>query len=236
MADVTLQQLIDRVRQRTDMVTSQFVTDAEITNWINQGKKELEDLLVAAFGEDYFATSLSWSITASNTENYSLSVLTSGTFYKLMGMDYRSGSNWIDLDPYTFKERNNYNNTATNPFWYQQGSKYRYRVTGSNLNLKPAPWIGEVFQIHWTPQQTNLTLTTDTFNDINGWSEYPVVKASICVKDKEESDTSILQADLQRLTARIDSMKINRDASAPLKVVEADENPSTLIGSAWWLY
>jgi hypothetical protein len=233
VADVTLQTLIDRVRQRTDMVTSLFVTDAEITNWINQAKKELEDLLIGAFGEDYFASSLSWSVTASNVENYSLSTLTTGTFYKLMGMDYRNGSLWADMDPYTFKERNSFQSAASTPTWAQTGSRYRYRVIGGNVNIKPAATVGSVFQIHWTPQQVNLSAVGDTFNDVNGWSEYIVVRASICVKDKEESDTSVLQADLQRLQKRIDGMKIHRDASGPLKVVESDDNPSSP-GFDWW--
>lgn len=217
------------------MVTSQFVTDAEIINWINQGKKELEDLLVGAFGEDYFASSLSWSVTASNVENYSLSVLTTGTFYKLMGVDYRNGSLWADMDPYTFKERNNYQTAASQPTLSPNGSRYRYRIIGSNINIKPAPTVGSVFQIHWTPQQVNMSSTLDTFNDVNGWSEYPVVRASICVKDKEESDTSILQTDLQRMQARINGMKIHRDASGPMKVVESPDNPSSP-GFNWWLY
>jgi hypothetical protein len=85
---VTLLQLKDRSRQRADMENSEFVTDAELTIYINGSIAELHDLLVASYGSDYFLSSTTFS-TVAGTESYSLPA----DFYKLMGVDVQvSGS------------------------------------------------------------------------------------------------------------------------------------------------
>ncbi len=205
------------------MVDSNFVTDPEVLNLANVAKMELDDLLVAAYGQDYFMTSVTFS-TVANTENYSLSTLTSGTFYKLVGVDIQdptvSGA-WRDMDPYTFKERNNFANRGSLPVWSNQ-TQYRYRINGGDLSIRPVPAAPLSMRLYWTPQSTSISTTTSSFEDTNGWSEYIVIRAAISIKDKEESDTTELERDLARMTARIDGMKTNRDAAAPMKVVEVD--------------
>jgi len=52
---MTLQELIDQVRQRSDMEHTEFVKDAEITTYLNESYFELYDLLVSRY-EDYFVT------------------------------------------------------------------------------------------------------------------------------------------------------------------------------------
>lgn len=230
MASVTGQQLVDRIRQRVDMVGSAYVTDAELLSLINQAKLELDDLLIEAYGQDYFATSTTFA-TVVGTQNYSLTTITGGTFYKLMGVDIQdSVSGWKDVDPYTFKERNEFTNSNTYLNLYSNKSDYRYRIVGSNINIRPTPNSVMTFQLHWTPQSTTLATTASSFDDVNGWSEYMVVRAAISVRNKEESDTTELERDLERLRARITAMKTNRDASAPLKVVENNQ----MDNYPWW--
>ena len=49
--------LIERARRRADMVGSKFVSDTEITDYINQALAELYDELIQAHGEDTFRKS-----------------------------------------------------------------------------------------------------------------------------------------------------------------------------------
>ncbi len=216
MAIVTLQQLMDRCRQRADMVNSGFVTDSEIINWINVYKREYDDLLTRTFGADYSATSTTFSATA-NTGSYSLSALTGGTFYKLQGLDIKdnsSPSGWRDARAFNFHDRNKvFVPTTILPI--QTNGDIRYRVWGNSLILRPIPSATINMQIWWTPQTISMSLTTDSFDDINGWSELIVLDAAIAMKDKEETDTSVLQADRQRMAARITEMAPNRDAGDP---------------------
>lgn len=222
MAVVTLQQLIDRARQRADQVTGTFVTDAEVTNLINVYKHELDDLLVKAYGAEYFANSTTFSATAS-TENYSLSALTSGTFYKLTGLDVADSSSptgYRDVKPYNFHDRNNLRSPNWPGPYVTSTPDLRYRVIGSNLSLRPAPSSTLTMKLYWTPQQTALSSTTDSFDDIAGWSEYIVVSSAIAIKDKAEEDTSVLQNDRNRLVQRITEMAPNRDAAEPMTVAD----------------
>lgn len=235
MAIVTLQNLIDRARQRSDQVNTLFVTDSEITNWINVYKREYEDLLVRTFGADYSATSATFSATA-GTENYSLSALTGGTFYKLQGLDVADSSSptgWRDVKAFNFHDRNK---TVLNGILLptQANGDVRYRVWGPSLTLRPVPTGTMTMKLWWTPQTVAMSSTTDSFDDVNGWSELIVLDTAIAIKDKEESDTSVLQADRARAVQRITEMAPNRDAGDPQTI--ADVTVSTYNGFPWSRY
>jgi hypothetical protein len=213
------------------MQNSDFVSNEEIINYIDVAKKELDDQLVAAYGQDYFATSATFSATVNADGVYSLSTVTSGTFYKLVGVDINSGSaGWVDMEPFTFKERNNYKTQGVQP-WLMNTSEYRYRIVGDQFYIRPVPTNALSMRLWWTPQTVALTQSTQMFSDVNGWSEYVVIRAAISCKDKEESDTSVLERDLARMQMRIDGMKTNRDTAAPLKVVQQPED----ILFPWWM-
>ncbi len=221
MAIVTLQQLIDRIRDRSDQGTSGFVTDAEITNYVNVYKREYEDLLVRTFGADYSATSATFSATA-NTENYNLSALTGGTFYKLQGLDVADSSRptgWRDVKAFNFHDRNKIVVPGT-VLPIQQNGEIRYRVWGPSLTLRPVPTGTLQMKLWWTPQTIAMSSTTDSFDDVNGWSELIVLDTAIAIKDKEESDTSVLQTDRQRMVQRITEMAPNRDAGDPHTIAD----------------
>jgi len=225
VAPVTVQQLIDRIRQRANQETSGFVTDAEIINLINVYKRELDDLLVRSYGDDYYSSSATFSATAS-TANYSLSALTSGTFYKLVGLDMADTSSptgWRDVKPYNFKERNR-PSLMTGLTVSQANGDVRYKLLGSNLRLQPAPTATISMQLWWIPTTTALSLTTDSFDDGNGWSELIVLDGAIAIKDKEESDTAILQNDRARITQRIAEMSLNRDAGEPKTMADVQRS------------
>jgi hypothetical protein len=226
VAIVTLQNLIDRIRQRADQVTSGFVTDAEIANLANVAKRELDDLLVKAYGEDYYASSTTFSATA-NTATYSLSALTSGTFYKLIGLDMQDTSSptgWRDVKRFNFHDRNRPSVMSGMLTVSQANGDVRYRLMGGNLSLSPKPTSTINMQLWWIPSQTALSLTSDTFDDINGWSELIVVDAAIAIKDKEESDTGVLQADRARIVQRIEEMTKSRDAGEPQTVADVQKS------------
>lgn len=218
MAIVTLQQLSDRIRQRADEENSQFVSTTELTNVINVYRAELVDKLVKAYGEEYFQQSATFAVTSA-TSNYSLSVVTTGTFYKLEGLDEIGGpTGWRNVKPYQFADRNN---ATPNPYFDDINSRYRYRIQGGYLSFKPSPTASTTMQIHWTPIQTALSLTTDTFDDVNGWSEFIVISGAIYCKDKSEQDTSVLQGDRARIEQRISAMAPARDTGEPLMMPDA---------------
>lgn len=202
---VTLAQLKERVRQRADMESSTFVTDAELTTYINSSIAELHDLLVAAYGSDYFLSESTFS-TVDGTANYSLPA----TFYKLVGIDCQiNNSDWVSLRPFNFNERNR-NQDLT--FGTAGGPNLRYRVMGANVKLSPTPGGVYSMKVWFVPKATALSADADTFDDLNQFSEYVIVDSAIKCMQKEESDVSVLMAQKAELKRRIEVMAENRDA------------------------
>lgn len=156
-----------QAQQRADLENNQAVTTAEWNQYISQSYKELTDLLVAAYGDDYYvATNYQFSLTGAN--QYALPdgspnfINASGgqaqKFYKLLGVDLQysaSPSGWISLRRFEFLERNklNYPNTAVN---YNGYSNLRYRLEGDNIIFVPYPMAAQQARIWYIPAPTSL--------------------------------------------------------------------------------
>ena len=65
--DVTLSYLKEQVRSRADQQNSQFIQDAELTDFINGSASSLYDQLVQA-AEDYFVKSATITIVPGQNE------------------------------------------------------------------------------------------------------------------------------------------------------------------------
>jgi len=183
---ITLGDLITRVRQEADMVNSQFVTDPEIVTYLSSSYKELYDLLVTAYGEDY-EVAQALTITTNGTDFlYPLpdGSLYSGAaaFYKLLGVDLQLSPNnpagYVTIKTFPFSERNRFAVPNFASFW--GFTNVRYRLQGNNLWLTPLPAIGAVFRIWYIPRPTDLIFsvqgvttdqsTTMTVNDTSNLS------------------------------------------------------------------
>jgi hypothetical protein len=216
MAVVTLQQLDDRVRERADQVYASTITTTEIYTYINDAKRYTDDLIVRCYGEDYRATSVTFTATV-GAENHSLSVLTSGTFYKLLQLSATGSNGFQDCKPYGWRERNALRASGV---VLQPGDVYRYKITGDNLSLLPIPTAATRMEIVWVPQTVAMSSTTDGYDDGNGWSHLVVLKAAYAIKDKLDEDASALAAEIAAEEARIIASAPNRDAGEPMTVAD----------------
>ena len=61
MPTLTLSDLIDRTRKRSNMERSGFVSDDEITEYLNESGSELHDILIETYGDEYFSTTYSFA-------------------------------------------------------------------------------------------------------------------------------------------------------------------------------
>ncbi len=213
---VTLLELRTQARQRADMVGSNFVSDSELTGYINSAIAELYDLLVVNYGEEYFTSATPQSISVlAGTDVYALPA----TFYKLSGIDTLVGSRWVDIKKYQMRQRNR----------TQEGTlikDVRYRMLGSNLRFTPTPTANHSVRLWQVPAPTKLSLDADTFDGISGWEEYVVVVAAIKMLTKEESDVRVLMQEKADLVGRIQSASANRDISEPERVSDIEEDDS----------
>lgn len=213
---ITLAQLKTQARQRADLEDNDFVTDSELTGYINNSLAELYDLLIAAYDGDYYIESVDFT-TTSGVENYALpngtNYSAAKAIYKLKGVDAKIvGNSWFSLKPFNFNERNRNSDYS---WGLLNGPTVRYRMVGSNLRFNPAPNSAIQVRVWYVPVAPVLTADSDTFEDLNAWSEYVVIDAAIKCKIKEDLDFQALQLQKESIAKRIREMAQNRDAGKP---------------------
>lgn len=219
---MTLLQLRDAVRQRSDMVNSTFVSDAELNSYINQSAFEFYDLLITVYENYFMAPPIQFQTDGSMQFALPDGVLYSAApkFYKLMGVDLGLAQNnnaWLTLKRFDFIERNKY-------IYPQLTSNYlgvfnlRYEVVGGNLMFIPTPSAGQYIRVWYIPVFQTLTSDSDTLDGISGWTEYVICDGSIKCGQKEETDVSVLMAQKQALLKRIEEAASNRDIALPARV------------------
>jgi hypothetical protein len=221
---ITLLQLKTQARNRADMNNSQFVSDAELVNYINNSIAELHDLLVASYGDDYNITTYSFT-TAGDNNTYALPA----DAYKIRGVDCNiSGNEYISLRPFNFNERN----AKDDATWsFLTAPTLRYRLLGDNIVFSPKPSGVYSIRLWYTPVATKLSADTDVLKDLNQFSEYVIVDAAIKMMQKEESDVSVLMAQKMDLRKRIENMAQNRDSGQPESISDIyAENTD------WWFF
>jgi hypothetical protein len=205
---VTLLELKNRARQRSDMESSEFVSDTELVGYINSSLAELYDLLVAAYGEDYFIDEFDIT-TASNTAAYDLP----DDFYKLKGVDAKiNTSDWFTVRPFNFNERNRNQDVA---WGLTAGPNIRYRLLDAQIKFSPVPEGIYSVKLWYVPLAPILAADDDTFNDLNQYAEYVIIDAAIKMLIKEESDVSVLMNQKMAMKRRLEEMSLNRDAGQP---------------------
>ncbi len=167
---VSLGDLVDQVRNESDQVNSTFVTDLEIVTYISNSYKELYDMLIGAYGEDYYVAKRATFLTQQNFDLYPLpnGVLTfldennnpfvAAPFYKLLGTDYQLNQNnpqgYITLKTFPFSERNRFAVPNFASFW--GFSNLRYRLNGDNIWFTPIPQSGQPIRLWYIPRPVNL--------------------------------------------------------------------------------
>jgi hypothetical protein len=204
----TLANLRTYVRQQADQENSTFISDTELNRYINQSAAELHGLLATVY-DDYHLTSTTFTLSTANTYT-----LTSG-FFKLRGLDFSQGGDWITVPRFSFEERNRWQDR------YQRGDleNWRaYRVQGSTIYVLPDDNYAGSYRVWYVSSYTAMSTDSDTVSDLMGWDEYVVVDAAIKCLQKEESDASLLMARKAELKRRIEGEAANRDASGPERI------------------
>ena len=217
----TLSDLRTRARRLADAVGNNFFSDAEINDYINTGLGELHDLLVLKF-EDYYVSSLSFNLT-SDTSSYSFDSIGLGNLYKLMGVDLKSGSETVRVPRYSFQERNSFK--SNQEVYSDRGNlNYRYSLNGDSLNFIPTPSSTDEVTVWYVPKFTKLVNDSDEVdgNIASNWEDYSVYSAAIKMRQKEETSTTSLEREHEKIVFRIEDAARNRDAGEPMGITDED--------------
>lgn len=209
------------VLQRCNMENTNFVTTAELTEYINQSYFELYDILVQKYGDNYYVATAYQFQTDGINQLFNLP----SDFYKLLGVDLQlanQNNSFVTIRPFNFSDRNRY--AVPNFQSFYGVTNLRYRLNANQLWLTPIPAAGQTIQVWYAPRMTQLVNQSDTVDGISGWTEYIIADVCIKVLAKEESDTSVFERQKAGLIERIESAAENRDAANPATVSDSQYN------------
>lgn len=206
-------------QQRTDRVQSDNISVQEWNSMISQSYKELYDILVQKFGDDYYVASPYTYTTVQNQNLYPLPV----DFYKLLlceiALNPNDPNSYITLAQYEFLQKNLYN--YPNQYTLYGITNLKYRLNGTNLSIVPIPQGGQTIRIWYAPRPNQLINDTDTLDAISGYEEYIVADCCIKALAKTEDDVSIFMAQKNGLMKRIEEAAENRNIAEPQRVTDA---------------
>lgn len=202
---ITLGELKTQARDRADMAKSGFVSDSELTTYINSSIAELFDILIQAYSSDYYISTYIFT-SVPNQDTYALPA----DWYKLRGVDAKlNGSDFLTVSSFNFNERNRFKQDGV---WNLYGvPTIRYRQVGDNIVFEPTPDGAVQIKLWYVPLAVKLVADGDILKDLNQFSEYVVVDTAIKMRVKEETDTTVLETQKAALLKRITDAAQNRD-------------------------
>lgn len=221
---MSLQQIRLMSQQKADRVNSNFVTLPEWNSYINLAADELYDLITTVY-EDYQVHDPVYFVTTGTTSTYPLpdgittftnkagQTITPPPIYKLAGVDLglnNAPNGFVTVQKYNFIDRNRYIFPNTSSTIYGVFG-LQYRLVGNSIRFIPQPASSQPIGIWYVPRRTQLLEETDTTDGYNGWTNYIIARAAKYALDKEESDTSKLDAEILYLKQRIEESAPNRD-------------------------
>jgi hypothetical protein len=207
-----LSELVTIVRQRTNMENSEFVTDDEITDSLNEEWAELWGRLTLGENQPHFVSTTTISVELGTTL-YALSA----DFYKLLRLTSTVDRVTRDMEPFMEGERAALENTQYFTPAFLTGS--RYRLQGDNVEFLPVTraFTANVRYIRACPV---LIEDSDTLDGFNGYEAIVLAGACALVREKEETDPSFFERRKDRLLGLIAALAAQRDASHPERVTD----------------
>ena len=207
----TLAELRTRARSRADMPGTNFITNAEIDVWINEGIQRIHDKLVEAYAGDYMESKSDF------TTDGTAGITLPADFYKLLGVDLQWHGQLRTLKPYQLNERNIVNRTD------MQAAVPRYKLSGGfRLYIYPTQPNNTSGTVWYVPSAQRLTVDADYVLFPNGWEKYAIVYAAVQMLTKEESETSALRQLLLEWDTELSQAAENRNSGIQKTAVDTD--------------
>lgn len=213
IGQVSLQWIRLMSQLRADLFNSQFISVPEWNSYISNSYKELYDLLIQKFGDDYFSSSTYTITTNGSDELYPLP----NDFYKStlveVSLNTSDPNSWVTLRRYMRVQQNLWN--YPNVYTFYGITNVRYRFTGNFIQLVPIAQANQTVRIWYSPRPQILFADTATLDGISGWEDYVIIDAARKALLKQESDTAALMEEKLAMKQRIEEAAENRDVGDP---------------------
>jgi|GEM_PF-2303213 len=197
-------------RNRAEKENDTNVSDAELDVYINSGISELHEQLVTTYGEPYFLKSTTFSTVAGQV-SYPVPTVAGGAPFEVWKI-YRLSVVFNNRDLPFRKFGGATEVLDLNSQAWDEGTDLRYAISGQNLTVQPVPSNVVTVTVSYVPYPQVLVNAGDVLDlRYDPWAEFIHIFAAIEMRDKEESDTSVLAAKLGALKARIARSAPERD-------------------------
>lgn len=215
--------MLQDIRQRTNQENSTFVTDAELTEYLNQELAELWGRLVFNQGQPFYRSSTTFSVVV-GTSLYSLPA----DFWTLQEVTATVNGITGTVRPFMAAERGQLVSPTTGLVF----ELVRYRLQAGNIEFLPA---SQAFTatVYYSPAQPRLVNGADVFDGFNGYEVAAIYGVCAIVAAKEETDPSFHESRKAAVYARIDREAANRDMANPERVQEVLTDDDYLPGVPW---
>lgn len=212
-------------QQRMDRVYASNITTQEWNSMISQSYKELYDVLLQKYGDDYYVAP-PYTFTTSGQIDSTYQAQTfplPNDFYKLrrceVALNPADPNSWVTLRQFNDIQANLWN--FPNVYTFYGVTNLRYRLMGTQLQIVPIASAGQTIRIWYAPRPNQLINDTDLLDAISGWEEYIV--ADVCMKGmiKSEEDFQPFMLQKAAVLARIESAAENRNMGEPQTVSDS---------------
>lgn len=202
-----LGQLRADVRSRVDQVSSPYIPDSELNEWINKAWAEVYDLLTETGQKYYLNTAVFY--TQAGQDTYALPC----DHYKTLGVDAQvNGAEWTPVHRYQFEQRNDYNQSTGD--WATPTGSVLYDLRAGFLHFIPAPPQVMQMKHYYFPVAARMTSDTSSIDGVNGFEDYAVDYAAkkAAQRGEEWELVQSLENDMALQRARIKAMADDRIA------------------------
>lgn len=180
---MTLAELRTMARQLSDMENSQFVSDAELTSYINLFYKDTYDELIS-FNEDFNIQTYQFTLSSSNTQSLP------ADFYKARILEKHidtTGNSRVRIPYLNLEEKNS-----------QSG--LRFRLLGNTIQLYPddaSQWNG-AYTLWYYPTLTQLVNPGDNTIPLEGMESLVAIRAANLMLAKQElTNNGLLKVEIE---------------------------------------
>lgn len=192
----TLSDLRTQVRRRADMENTNFVSDTEIDQYVQDSWGELYDLIIESSGGEHLVNPQSAAITTvAGTVGYTpVNASAGGDLYKVIRVRAVDGDTTWNLD---FNQKLDFAsaldvNSRGRPTQYlttgPQPTSSGASGTSRQVWLHPTPDKAYTVYVQYIPIPRALTTSADVnVQSYTGWDEYVICDAAAKCAEKEES-------------------------------------------------
>jgi hypothetical protein len=212
-----------RILYRADMVGSAFVSSTELTAITNVAFTEFYLKFVSQFEDLCVVSSPATVSLTSSTTLESVPV----DFLKMKGIKIRDEYFLTPISNVMETEGFRRNGRRGKPTHYWLSGTHDASATSAPAKLMPLPLPDASYTLdcYYVPNLTLDSVESDSLlwgvlSLAYGCDEYVVLKGAMKLKDKEESDCSVIMAELKDLWASIEKFLTPMDESMPKMVVQ----------------